>query len=283
MRSPARSSKVGADVNTTYGSGWKAGDRVQVIAAVPCGDCCECRKGWMAVCQNQTSMGYQCDDGGFAEYMIAPTGSQSRWLNRIPDNVRVRRGVGGRTVRVRHQRQELLGIEEGDTVVVFRRRPDRLHAHPDRARRAQARPGLSSTSTPNGCRCRPTRCPRRIIDGIPGRCGGAGHGAHRRPRRRRRDHRDGRQCCSGAGDFDGRAKWPHLVLRRPAQTDPTITCDSNLVHYRQLHIHGANGSAPEHNKRALRYISTGQVPVKGSDPRIPLTDVMTPSRSSSSG
>ncbi len=46
------------------------------------------------------------------------------------------------------------------------------------------------------------------------------------------------------------------------KTDPTITCDSNVVHYRQLHIHGANGSAPEHNKRALEYISTGQVPVK---------------------
>ena len=43
------------------------------------------------------------------------------------------------------------------------------------------------------------------------------------------------------------------------KTDPTITCDSNVVHYRQLHIHGANGSAPEHNKRALEYISTGQV------------------------
>ncbi len=46
------------------------------------------------------------------------------------------------------------------------------------------------------------------------------------------------------------------------KTNPTITCDSNVVHYRQLHIHGANGSAPEHNKRALEYISTGQVPVK---------------------
>ena len=46
------------------------------------------------------------------------------------------------------------------------------------------------------------------------------------------------------------------------KNNPTISCDSNLVHYRQLHIHGANGSAPEHNKRALEYISTGQVPVK---------------------
>ncbi len=51
------------------------------------------------------------------------------------------------------------------------------------------------------------------------------------------------------------------------KTDPIITCDSNLVHYRQLHIHGANGSAPEHNKRALEYISTGQVPGEGPDHR----------------
>jgi L-iditol 2-dehydrogenase len=37
--------EVGADVNTTYGSAWRVGDRAQVIAAVPCGECYECRKG----------------------------------------------------------------------------------------------------------------------------------------------------------------------------------------------------------------------------------------------
>ena len=58
--------EVGADV-----SGWSVGDRAQVIAAVPCGECSECRKGWMAVCQNQTSVGYQYE-GGFAEYLIVP-------------------------------------------------------------------------------------------------------------------------------------------------------------------------------------------------------------------
>ncbi|HSK57148.1 MAG TPA: zinc-binding dehydrogenase, partial [Jiangellales bacterium] len=46
------------------------------------------------------------------------------------------------------------------------------------------------------------------------------------------------------------------------KTDPTITCDSNVVHYRQLHIHGANGSAPSHNKKALEYIASVEVPVK---------------------
>ena len=59
------------------------------------------------------------------------------------------------------------------------------------------------------------------------------------------------------------------------KTNPTITLDSNLVHYRQLHIHGANGSAPEHNRRALDYIASGEVPVADLiTRRIRLRDVM---------
>src|SRR6266545_2547036 len=33
-------------------SDWRAGDRVQVIAAIPCGQCAECRRGRMTVCPN---------------------------------------------------------------------------------------------------------------------------------------------------------------------------------------------------------------------------------------
>ena len=59
------------------------------------------------------------------------------------------------------------------------------------------------------------------------------------------------------------------------KTDTFIKADSNLIHYRQLHVHGANGSSPAHNKRALEYISTGQVPVKDLITRhVALADVM---------
>ena len=79
--------EVGADVNETWGSDWKPGDRAQVIAAVPCGECHECTKGWMAVCENQTSVGYQYE-GGFAEYLIVPRQVlKVDGLNRIPDNI----------------------------------------------------------------------------------------------------------------------------------------------------------------------------------------------------
>ena len=43
--------------------------------------------------------------------------------------------------------------------------------------------------------------------------------------------------------------------------NPIIACDSNLVHYRELTIVGANGSSPAHNKRALELIARGEVPV----------------------
>jgi len=56
---------------------------------------------------------------------------------------------------------------------------------------------------------------------------------------------------------------------------PTITLDSNLVHYRELTLVGANGSSPEHNARALDHIATGVVPVADLiTHRLPLDDVL---------
>jgi L-iditol 2-dehydrogenase len=57
--------------------------------------------------------------------------------------------------------------------------------------------------------------------------------------------------------------------------DPVIACDSNLVHYRELTIVGANGSSPGHNARALDLIASGAVPVADLiTHRLPLTDVL---------
>ena len=38
---------------------------------------------------------------------------------------------------------------------------------------------------------------------------------------------------------------------------PTITCDANIVHYREVGIVGANGSSPDHNRQALELIASG--------------------------
>jgi len=57
--------------------------------------------------------------------------------------------------------------------------------------------------------------------------------------------------------------------------NPVIELDSNLVHYRELTIVGANGSSPEHNRRALDLIASGKVRVDDLvTHRMPLTDVL---------
>jgi len=43
--------------------------------------------------------------------------------------------------------------------------------------------------------------------------------------------------------------------------NPMIALDSNLVHYTELTIVGANGSSPGHNAQALQLIASGAVPV----------------------
>jgi L-iditol 2-dehydrogenase len=57
--------------------------------------------------------------------------------------------------------------------------------------------------------------------------------------------------------------------------DPFIRLDSNLVHYRELTIVGANGSSPAHNAEALRLIAEGAVPVADLiTHRLPLSQVL---------
>ena len=106
--------EVGANV-----PGWAPGDRAQVIAAVPCGECYECRRGWMAVCENQTSVGYQYD-GGFAEYLIVPRQVlKVDGLNRIPDNIGFDEASVAEPFACAINAQELVKVGDGDTVVVF--------------------------------------------------------------------------------------------------------------------------------------------------------------------
>jgi len=99
-------------------TGWSVGDRVQVIAAIPCGECVECRAGWPTICPNQESMGYHYD-GGFAEYMIVPRKVLAvDGLNRIPDGLSFEEASVAEPLACVLNGQELAGVGEGDTVVV---------------------------------------------------------------------------------------------------------------------------------------------------------------------
>lgn len=264
------------EVGSGVAGDWKPGDRVQVIAAVPCGKCHECRKGWMAVCQNQTSVGYQYD-GGFAEYMIVPREVLAvDGMNRIPDGVGFAEASAAEPFACAINAQEQLGIEPGDDVVIFGAGPiGCLHV---RIARGVHRAGRVILVDINSERLKMSadavqpdvvinasevNIVEEILKLTDGR--GADVVITATPASITQEQAVSMAARNGRISFFGGLP----------KTNPTITLDSNLVHYRQLHIHGANGSAPEHNRRALDYIASGEVPVADLiTRRIRLRDVM---------
>ena len=240
------------EVGASVSGGWQVGDRVQVIAAVPCGECHECRKGWMEVCQNQTSVGYQYD-GGFAEFMIVPREVlKVDGLNKIPDNVGFDEASAAEPLACAINAQALLGIEEGDTVVVFGAGPiGCMHIRIARGvhncgpiylvdvnedRLALSAAAVSPDGTINAAQ---EDVVARVLELTDGR--GADVVITATAANITQEQAIAMAARNGRISFFGGLP----------KTDPTITCDSNIVHYRQLHIHGANGSSPAHNKQEI--------------------------------
>ena len=264
------------EVGSGVAGDWKPGDRVQVIAAVPCGKCHECRKGWMAVCQNQTSVGYQYD-GGFAEYMIVPREVLAvDGMNRIPDGVGFAEASAAEPFACAINAQEQLGIEPGDDVVIFGAGPiGCMHVRIARGVHGAGRIILVDINSERLKMSADAVQPDVVINAsevniveeilklTDGR--GADVVITATPANITQEQAVSMAARNGRISFFGGLP----------KTNPTITLDSNLVHYRQLHIHGANGSAPEHNRRALDYIASGEVPVADLiTRRIRLRDVM---------
>lgn len=255
--------------------GWGAGDRVQVIAAIPCGTCDWCRAGIMTICPNQVSMGYDFD-GGFAPYMIVPAAVLAvDGLNRIPENVSFAEASVAEPFACAINAQELADTHDGDTVVVVGSGPiGCLHVRLARARGAakvllvelsRERLDLAADLVkPDAAICSAeVDAVQAVLDATGGR---------------------GADVVITAA-ASGAAQEQALLMVAPRgrisffgglpKDKPTITLDSNVVHYKELTIVGANGSSPEHNRQALAHIADGSVPVLDLiTHRLPLDQVL---------
>ncbi|RAO33977.1 L-iditol 2-dehydrogenase [Micromonospora saelicesensis] len=248
--------KVGADV-----TGWQPGDRVQVIAAIPCGQCAECRRGRMTVCPNQVSMGYHFD-GGFAEHMVVPHNVLAvDGLNRIPEGLSFAEASVAEPLACVLNGQNLAGVGEGDDVVVVGSGPiGCLHVRLARSRGAarvflvdlnRERLDLAANLVrPDAAIC---GAETDVVDAVLKLTEGRGA--------------DVVITATAAGVAQEQAVQMTARQGRISffgglpKDKPVISLDSNLVHYRELTIVGANGSSPAHNKEALRLIANGSVPV----------------------
>jgi L-iditol 2-dehydrogenase len=248
--------EVGAAV-----SGWAVGDPVQVIAAVPCGQCRDCRAGRMTVCPNQESMGYHYD-GGFAEYMVVPGKVLAvNGLNRIPAGVSFAEASVAEPLACVLNGQKLARVGAGDDVVVVGSGPiGCLHVRLARSRGA-ARVFLVDLNVDRLRVAADLVQPDAalvgsevdVVDEIAKLTDGRGADVVITAAASGRAQEQAAQMAARQGRISFFGGLP--------KDNPVIALDSNLVHYRELTIVGANGSSPTHNAQALDLIASGAVPV----------------------
>jgi L-iditol 2-dehydrogenase len=240
---------------------WSPGDRVQVIAAIPCGACYYCQRGQETVCEDLESIGYQYD-GAFAEFMRVPRKViDVEGVNRIPAGVPFEAASLTEPLACVLNGQEIADVREGDTVVILGAGPiGCLHTRLARARGAtkvilsdinQTRLDLAARAQPdaliNGAKEDPVDAVRKLTDG-----------------------RGAEVVITATGAGQAQEQALEMAARRGRislfgglpRDNSIIRFDSNLVHYRELFVVGAYGSAPRHNREALALISSGAVPVE---------------------
>ncbi len=249
-----------AEIGSSVPGDWTPGDRVQTISNIPCGYCHECRRGWTQVCENQASMGFQYD-GGFAQYMIVPAAMlRADGLNRIPEGIGFAEASAAEPCSCAINAQEQLGVEAGDTVVVFGAGPiGCMHVRiaravhgagtvilvnhrPGRLAKAAALVGPDHAIDSSAC---------DVVEAVRDLTGGRGADVVITATPAGENQQQAVEMAARNGRISFFGGLP--------RTSPTITLDSNLVHYRQLHIHGTNGSTPEHNRQALGCFAAGTV------------------------
>jgi L-iditol 2-dehydrogenase len=181
-------------------------------------------------------------------------------VNRIPDHVPFEQASLAEPLACVLNGQELAQIGEGDAVAVLGAGPiGCLHVRLARARGASvvalvdvngSRLELAARAEPDasidGSRDDPIDAVRKLTDG---------RGA------------DVVITATGVGSAQEQALEMAALRGRISlfgglpKDDSTIRFDSNLVHYRELSVFGAYGSAPRHNREALRLIADGDVRV----------------------
>jgi L-iditol 2-dehydrogenase len=255
-------------------SGYSLGDRVQIIAAVPCEECWACKAGKQGICINQTSMGYQYP-GGFAEEMIVPAAVlKANGVNIIPGDLSFDEASVTEPLACALNAQRLIHVGDGDTVLVMGAGPiGCLHVRLARA--------LGATKVMladvNGGRLHLSADvvkPDRAIDMssedlaaiVLEETEGIGPSViiTAAPAGVAQEQAIAMAAPGGRVSFFGGLP----------KDKPLITVDSNVVHYKELILAGANGSSPGQNAEALALIASGKVPVADLiTHRLPLSQV----------
>jgi L-iditol 2-dehydrogenase len=238
------------------------GDGVQVIAAVPCGECRECLLGHENICESLTAIGYDYD-GGYAEYLIVPElVLRVGGVNRIPEGLAFEEAAMTEPLACVLNGEELARVGEGDDVVIIGAGPiGCMHARLARSRGA-SRITLVERSAERlelaAARVHPDEVVPAAGDSdavaaVHALSDGRGADVVLVTAPTRAAQEESLRMAANRGRISLFGSLP--------KDDSQITIDANDIHYRELTVVGAANSTPAQNAAALEMIADGRVPV----------------------
>jgi len=231
------------------------GDRICLGADVPCGECVFCEAGIGNNCQINYAMGYQFA-GSFAEYvllnkMVVNFGP----IHKIADHVSYEEAALAEPLACVLNGLELSQVKLGDTVVVIGAGPIGMMLV-EVAMKMGARVLLVNRSRPRlemakrlGAAAYICSSEENAIDRVLEETGGLGA--------------DVVITCNPSPESQIDAI--HMAKNRARvnffgglpKDKSLVTLDTNIIHYKELFVHGAHGSLPRHHQQAVDLINNG--------------------------
>lgn len=260
--------EIGKNVN-----GFAVGDRVQIAPALGCGACPCCKKGYTNLCDNLKTIGFDYD-GTFAEYMEIPARAFERGhVTKVPASVPSTEAVLAEPIACIVNAQEHLNIGKGDTVTVFgsgfigtmhgqlafRKGASKVFmVEINEHRIDMAKSVLPELIIINSQKV-------DLVDEIM-------------------KHTDGHgvdvaitACSVGSAQVDAMniiAKRGRVSLFGGLPKETTGFVDSNIIHYKEVSVHGAHASTAAQNREVLSMIEAGAFPLKSyTKAPFPLKDI----------
>ncbi len=236
-------------------SKFQVGDRVAIGADVPCGECVFCEAGIGNNCQINYAIGYQFP-GGFAEYVaINETTVNYGPVHKIPENLSFDEAAMAEPLGCVLNALELSDIQFGDSVVVIGAGPIGCMIIDVVKKMGAGKVIVVQRSKPRLEIAKGFNADAYILSSeedqiarVLEETGGLGADLIITACPSPSAQEDAIQMAKNRGKvnlFGGLPKGS------------TITIDPNIIHYKELFLHGAHGALPRHHRKAIKLLSDG--------------------------
>ncbi|QJD88395.1 alcohol dehydrogenase catalytic domain-containing protein [Cohnella herbarum] len=240
---------------------FKIGDRISLGADVPCGECIFCEAGIGNNCQINYAMGYQFA-GSFAEYVLLnKTMANYGPIHKIPDHISYEEAALAEPLACVLNALELSNIKLGDSVVVIGAGPigcmiievAKLMGATKVILVQRSRPRLEMAKQ-FGAHAYICSSEENAIERVLEETGGLGADVVITSNPSPEAQVDAIYMAKNRARvnfFGGLPKGKSMV-----------TLDTNIIHYKELFVHGAHGSLPAHHQKAIDLIGSGVIDMK---------------------